>query len=175
MELSVKEQNNKLQWSALEYEEKERSPDWFWALGIVVLAGAVTSIIFENYFFALFLILSGVLMAMFAIKKPDMVIYEINKKGVKIRNRIYLFEDITTFWVQKNPSSEDRDLHGSLPEGYILPTLFIKTKRAFAPILSIPIEEENAHIIRNIMLNHDVVEEKMKEHFSDKIMDFIGF
>lgn len=175
MELSVKEQNNKIQWSALEYEEKERSPDWFWALGIIVLASTVTSIIFKNYFFAIFLVIGGILMAMFAIKKPDIVEYEINRKGVKIRDRIYLYENIDAFWVQKNPSQEDRDLHGSLPEGYIAPTLFLKTGRAFAPIISIPIEEEKADTIRHIMLNHDVPEEKMKEHFSDKVMDFIGF
>src|SRR3989344_2682438 len=96
--------DEKLEWTALEYEEKERTPDWFWALGVVVIAGAVTSIIFENYFFAAFLVIAGVLMAMFAIKAPDMVHYELNKKGLKIRNRLYPYQNMKAFWVQKSPS-----------------------------------------------------------------------
>jgi len=165
----------KLTWSALEYEEKEKTPDWFWALGIVIVAGATASALFSNYFFALLLVISGVLMFLFSVKKPDMVEYELNRKGLKIRNRIYLFENIKAFWVQKNPTDEDRELHGSLSEEELKPTLFLKSERAFMPILSIPIEESSANTIRNIMINHDVPEELMKEHFSDKVMDFLGF
>ena len=36
--------NEKLEWSALEYEEKNQSNDWFWALGVIVVAGSITSI-----------------------------------------------------------------------------------------------------------------------------------
>ena len=35
----------KLEWSALEYEEKERSRDWFWALGIIVATTKTTTAI----------------------------------------------------------------------------------------------------------------------------------
>ena len=49
------EPNQKLEWSALEYEEKVQSNDWFWALGVIIVAGSITSIIFANYFFAIFL------------------------------------------------------------------------------------------------------------------------
>jgi hypothetical protein len=166
---------NKLQWVALEYEEKERTPDWYWALGVIIIAGAIASIIFDNYFFAVLLLVSGGLMTLFTIKKPEMVPYEINKKGIKIKNRIYLFEKIKSFWVQKNPSEEERELHGNLPDEELFPTLFIKTERAFMPIISIPIREEYADNIRNIMLNHDVKEEFMKDYPADKVMDFLGF
>ena len=169
------EQLNKLEWKALEYEEKERTPDWYWALGIIVIAGAIISVIIKNYFFALLLLLAGILMVMFTVKKPELVTYEINKKGVKIKNRIYLFEAINSFWVQKNPTDEDRELRGDLGEEYLSPTLFIKTNRIFAPIIPIPIEEAFADNIRAIMRNHDVKEEFMKDSQADKIMDFLGF
>ena len=44
------EPNRKLEWTALEYEEKERGNDWFWALGVIILASAITSFIYTNYF-----------------------------------------------------------------------------------------------------------------------------
>src|SRR5258706_15804151 len=96
----------KLEWSALEYEERERSPDWFWALGIIVATSSIAAIIFGNYFFAALLILSGVLLGFFAIKKPDLVTYELNNKGLKIRNRLYPYENIKSFWVQVDRSGE---------------------------------------------------------------------
>ena len=149
----------KMEWSALEYEEKERTNDWFWALGVIVVAGSITSIIFANYFFAALLVISGILLGFFAVKKPETVVYELNNKGLKIKSRLYPYEKIKAFFVQTEKK----------------PLLFIKTERFFMPILSIPIEYGHAHSIRNIMLSKEVIEEKMTEHPYEKIMEQLGF
>lgn len=155
----------KLNWSALEYEEKERSVDWFWALGVIVVAGSIASILFANYFFAMLLIIGGILLGFFAIKKPEMVPYELNAKGFKIKERIYPYDTLKSFWVQvKVPNTE-----------IIKPTLFLKSSRILLPILSIPIEESSAQKIKEIMLAQNIVEEEMHEHPSDKIMENLGF
>ena len=154
-----KNEDKRLSWSALEYEEKERSRDWFWALGIIVTTGSVASVIFGNYFFAALLILSGILLGFFANKKPDTIVYELNDKGLKVENRLYPYENIKSFWVQ----TENK------------PTLFIKSERAFMPILLIPIDEYMAEDIHFVMLSQNVVEEEMKEHMSEKIMEALGF
>jgi hypothetical protein len=157
--------DEKLTWSALEYEERERSRDWFWALGIIFVTSSIAAIIFGNYFFAALLILSGFLLGFFAIKKPDMVTYELNIHGLKIRNRIYPYENIKSFWVQV----------GASPQSNIKPLLFIHTERAFMPIISIPIEEEIAEDIHFIMLSQNIAEVEMKEPPSEKIMEALGF
>lgn len=150
---------NKIEWSLLEYNEKERNNDWFWALGIIIIAASVTSIIFGNYFFAVLITLSGVLIVVFAVKKPDLVSYELNEKGLKIRDRLFPYEKIKSFWVQKE----------------IKPTLFIKSERLVMPIISMPIDYSLADEIKDKMLKNKVVEEEMKEHISEKIMEFIDF
>ena len=152
-------QDEKLQWSALEYEEKTRSADWFWALGITIVTSSVAAIIFGNYFFATLLFLGGILLGFFAVKKPETVSYELDARGLKIRNYLYPYEGIKSFWVQKGAK----------------PTLFIKTERLFMPVISIPIEEFMADDIRLIMLSKNVTEEEMKEHPSFKIMESLGF
>lgn len=157
--------DEKFVWSALEYEEKERSQDWFWALGIIIVTSSIASIIFGNYFFAVLLLLSGLLLGFFAIKKPDIVTYELNEKGLKIRNRLYPYENIKSFWVQLDPSGEIN----------LKPMLFIHSERAFMPILSIPIDEEMAQDIHSVMLSQNIMEEEMKEHPSEKIMEVLGF
>ena len=153
------EEKEKIEWSALEYEEKERSVDWFWALGIIVVAGSITSLIYGNYFFAILLILSGILLGFFAIKKPEMVSYELNKKGLKIKTRLFPYESMKSFFVQTTPK----------------PMLFVKSSRMFMPILSMPIEDNLAEDIRSLLLSNNVQEEEMKEGPSEKIMERLGF
>ena len=154
------ETGQKLEWTALEYEEKERGNDWFWALGVIVVASSITSFIYGNSFFGLFLIISGILLAIFAIKKPDLVFYEINEKGLKIRNRLFPYKNIKSFWVKNT------DLKS---------TLFIKSERLFMPIISLPIKPDLSQAVRNFMLLGGVIEEEIKEHPSEKIMESLGF
>ena len=155
----------KLSWSALEYEEKERSQDWFWALGTIVVTSSIASIIFGNYFFAVLLLLSGALLGFFSVKKPDMVRYELHGKGLQIRDRMYPYENIKSFWVER-PNSEN-PAHK--------PTLFVHTERLFMPILMIPIEVNMAEEIHALFTEKNVPEVEMKEHPSDKIIEALGF
>ncbi|MFA6257564.1 MAG: hypothetical protein WC671_00955 [Candidatus Paceibacterota bacterium] len=161
----IERSDEKLVWSALEYEEKDRTSDWFWALGVIVVTSSIAAIIFENYFFAALIILSGILLGFFAIKKPDTITYQLNRKGLIIRSRLYPYENIKSFWIQL-------DTH---PEAVLKPILFIHSERAFMPILSIPINETIAEDIHSIMLSKNIAEVEMKEHASEKIMEALGF
>lgn len=161
-------EGSELSWSALEYEEKERSRDWFWALGIIVITSSVASIIFGNYFFAALLIISGFLLGFFAVKKPEMIEYKLQNKGLKIENRLYPYENILSFWVQTPGTS-------LTPQPVTKSILFVKSNRAFMPILSIPIEEWMAEEIHSLLLSKNIKEEEMREHPSEKIMDALGF
>ena len=152
-------EEEKISWSTLEYEEKARSTDWFWALGIIVVAASITSIIYGNYFFAILVILSGILLGFFAIKKPEMISYELNKKGLKIKTRLFPYDTIKAFFVQTAPK----------------PTLFIKSSRMFMPIISMPIESSFSEKIKSTMLSNNVLEEEIKENPSEKIMESLGF
>src|SRR3989344_2476263 len=156
----------KLEWSALEYEEKERNADWFWALGVIIIASSAASIIYGNYFFAMLLVLSGILLGFFAKKKPYIISYELNEKGLKIRTRLFPYENIKSFWVQTDLSDDGAG---------IKPLLFIKSERFFMPIISIPINDSLADEIQFIMLTKNITEEEMKEHLSEKIMEVLGF
>jgi hypothetical protein len=160
-----------LKWSQLEYEEKERSSDWFWALGVIVIASSLASIIYGNYFFGILLVISGALLWYFAKRKPEMVSFELNEKGLKIRNHLYPYENIKSFWVQIYQQQTDKQ--GSVTE--LQPKLFIKSERFFMPIISMPIEDNLTEDIHFIMTTNNVPEEEMKEHASEKIMESLGF
>ena len=157
--------NEKLVWSALEYEDKEKSSDWFWALGIIMVSSSIAAIIFGDYFFAALLILSGFLLGFFAIKKPDTITYELNTAGLKIGARMYPYENIKSFWIQL----------GAHPEAKVKSLLFINSERVFMPILTLPINEDIAEDIHGILSARNIPEVEMKEHPSEKIMEVLGF
>ncbi len=155
----------KLEWSHLEYEEKERSSDWFWALGVIIVTSSIAAIIFGSYFFAALLLISGGLLGFFAKKSPDLMHYELTDRGLKINNRLFLYENIKSFWVQADLSGEKN----------IRPILFIKSERVFLPIIEVPLYEENAEDIHAIMTSRNIPEEEMREHTATKIMESLGF
>ncbi len=158
----------KIQWSALEYEEKNRNRDWFWALGIIVFTAGAAAIIYNNYFFAALIILSGALLGFLATKKPEDVPYELNAKGFLVGTSLYPYENIKSFWVQRENFPQD-------PAQKLKPVLFIKSERFFMPIIHSPIENSMANDIHSFLLKKDVKEEEMKESFSEKIMEALGF
>ena len=164
--------NEKLVWSALEYEERERSPDWFWALGIIVVTSSLAALIYGNYFFAALLVLGGALLGFFAVRKPEVVTYELGGKGLVVGDRFYPHENIKSFLVQ---SSKFGGTHPHEDRTGIKPLLFIHSERAFMPVITIPIEETMAEEIRSLMLAKNIAEVEMKEHPSEKIMEALGF
>ncbi len=153
------QEENKIIWEATEYEEKERSTDWFWALGVIVVAGSLAALIFGNYFFAILLIIGGGMLGYFAIKKPEMISYKLNEKGFFAHSEFYPYEKIKAFWVQTGVSN----------------LLFVRTGRLFMPEQSVPIESAQAEAIRGIMRRHGVTEVEMTEHPGEKVMERLGF
>ncbi|MDQ3076124.1 MAG: hypothetical protein M3Q34_03270 [bacterium] len=149
----------KIEWLAPQYEHKQQSVDWFWALGIIIVATTIASIILENYFFAILILIGGTLLWHFSIIKPAMVDYELNQKGFKIKNRMHPYENIKHFWVQKGQN----------------PILHVQSERFFLPTLSIPIYPNIADKIRDKMISKGVIEQEIPEHPSVKVMEYLGF
>ena len=148
-----------LEWSLPEYEDKERGRDWYWTFGIIIVCTSITSIIYNNYFFAALLILGGLLLGYFSIKKPRIIYHKLSEKGLIIENNLYPYKTIKSFSIQILPRT----------------MLIVHSARAFMPKITVPIEDEMIPIIEEIMLYHNVPEENIKPHTAETIMDFLGF
>lgn len=155
--LNVEEK--KLSWAVPAYTHSQKSVDWFWALGIVALTGSIAAILLANYFFAGLIILGGGLMAYFAHIEPETLYYELNQKGLKVKDRLYPYKTILAFWVDTTKS----------------PTLFIKTDRVFLPVIPLSINHNVSEKIREILLAQEIPQEEMKEHPAEAIMELIGY
>lgn len=115
------------QWEGTEYTFEEKGADWYWALGIVAIAGMIACILFGNFILALVVLAASGAVALQALRAPGTHVFSITDTGVMIDQTLYDYSEM---------------LHFSVLE-YIDPTwppsLSIKTKRLLAPHLLIPI------------------------------------
>jgi len=87
-------------WETYEYEHSEKTADWFWALGIVAVAGAIGSYLLGNILLAVLIVIGGFTMALLAARHPDEWICDLSSRGLKINKTLYPFSTIESFWVE---------------------------------------------------------------------------
>lgn len=148
-------------WNTYEYEHREKSTDWYWALGILVVVGAVIAFITKNFLFGFLLLLGGFMIGLFAGKKNDPISIEISIRGVLLNGKVINFPDIKAFWMYRNPFGVRK--------------LILKTNRNFAPMVSLPIPDDiRAADLREFLLLQ-IPEQELKESFTDLLLERIGF
>lgn len=148
-----------LRWSAYEHEHIPRGNDWFWALGIVAVSAALTSILFHDIFFAVLILIAAGVLGMLANVPPDLIRFEISDRGIRVGGTLHRFEEIISFWVEEE--------HGDRP------MLLVDTIKFMAPNLIIPLENIDAHMVR-MYLRERVEEVPMTEPLAHKILEFFG-
>ncbi len=149
-------------WETYEHEHREKSKDWYWSLGILIVTASVLSIIFGNYLFGILLIVIGVSLAVVGSKHPKLTIFELNKMGIRIGNKLFPYATLEAFWVQDN---EEHDRPSQL---------LIKSRKTMVPLLIIPIDGIETHEIRDFLL-YNLLEKEMEESLSQIILENLGF
>lgn len=149
-----------LRWQAHEHEHVERSSDWYWALGIAAVCLAITAILFHDTLFGLLIIVAAVTMGLYAREPRPIHTFEISSRGVKVDDVLHHWDDIISFWIE-----EDNDAS---------PTLLVDTTKMLAPNLIIPLEGIDHDVVRALLAEH-CTEVPMREPFSHKILETLGF
>ncbi|MEZ4200500.1 MAG: hypothetical protein R3B69_02820 [Candidatus Paceibacterota bacterium] len=69
-------------WEAPEHHHFEKGSDWFWALGIIALCGAVAAFFLGNFLLSLLIIIAACAMALVAARDPRVVDFAVTTRGV---------------------------------------------------------------------------------------------
>ena len=154
--------SERIRWSGFEFEYREKTADWFWAVGIIVVSLAVIAIIYDNALFGVFIAIAGVMLIMTGRKEPRILDYELTEKGLLINDTLYPHIHFYSFWVAESK--------------YAAPKLLLRTDKWTNPVLAITIETDyvDADRVRDFLLDY-VPEEKIEESLSLKVMEFLGF
>lgn len=148
-----------LVWHAHEYVYRERSADWYWAVGIIAVSLAVTSILFNNVLFAVVIVLAFFVLMIYAKRKPHLLQIKIDDRGITEGKIHYHFSAIDSFWVE--------DRFGDHK-------LILKSKKKTLPYIIIPIIDTNAEDVREMVKKY-VPEEEHQEPLGKQIMEYLGF
>ncbi len=88
-----------IEWNASEHDHFEKSPDWYWAVGIITVTCAALAFIFSNVIFGIFILIGAVTLTLHASRKPRILHYQINDRGIVVDNVLYTFLTLDSFWI----------------------------------------------------------------------------
>ncbi len=146
-------------WQAYEFEHNEKTPDWFWIVGIIGATLAVVAVIFNNTLFATLITMATVSVIIFGNKEPHLLDCEINKKGVRIHKTFYPYSNLETFNVTEGHS----------------PKLLLKSSKLLMPLITVPIGNIYPDDVIDALEGILKREEDLKEPFAHILMDYLGF
>ncbi len=151
---------NGLSWVTHEYVHKPKTSEWYWTVGIITAALVVTCIIFSNFLFAIVLTISVFALTLFSVRKPNNVNIALGEKGVRVDTILYPYSTLDSFGI-------DEEHHDG-------PLLFLKSKKAFMPLVSIHIKEHTPSEVREFMKKH-LKEEHFEQSFFHSLIEALGF
>lgn len=146
------------EWEGSEYVFEQKGADWYWALGIIAVAGMVASILFGNVILALLIAAAAATLALSTAKHPRDHIFRITDEGIMIDDNVYEYDHILSFSILEY-------IDPSLP-----PALSIKTHRILAPHLVIPIVGPDPLELYDFLAEH-LEEGKHDESVVDRIIE----
>jgi hypothetical protein len=153
---------NKVHWETLEYDHKDRSNDWYWAVGIIALCAVVVSVLYKNYFFAVFLLLATALVYYKAKRKPLFLKCYLSDIGITVGNIKVPYSEVVSFWIEINNNPHQNHM------------LIVKMKKGLHPILNVNVPDDKAVEVFDF-LSTKATPEEMSEGQVIKMIKHLGF
>ncbi|MBI2639621.1 MAG: hypothetical protein HYW90_01875 [Candidatus Sungbacteria bacterium] len=148
--MEEKREDNKtyITWEAQEYDHMPKGRWWFVVLGVLVAAIAVAAILLENYFFAAFIVIAGILISWFGVSGPQKIRFVITAQGIELGGRFHSFGEIRSFWIFYDPP--------------LFKELSLESKKMFMPRIRVPLGEVDPARVREILIRF-LAEKKHEE------------
>lgn len=149
-----------IEWEADEYPHSDKSNDWYWALGLVAVSAAVAALLFNNVLFAVLILLSSFVLALFASRKPERVRFAVMQRGIRAHGKLYPYQTLKSFYIEELPGRT--------------PMLLLESAKVMTPLIVLPLEGVDADHVHDFLL--DVLpEEEHSEPLPHRLMEWLGF
>jgi hypothetical protein len=153
------EESGIISWDAPEYHHFERTNDWYWTLGIIAISAAILCIIFGSILFAIFILLAGLAVGLYAGREPSLVHYELHPKGIVADRVFYTYKSIESFWID---------------EHHALPRILLKSRKMFMPYITINFAHIPPEEIKEYLIEY-LPEVEHEESWAHRLLEHVGF
>lgn len=148
-------------WEAPEHHHAEKGSDWFWALGIITIAGAIANIvIYGDIIFSIVILLAGAVTALVSVKHPRIITYSVSLRGVRVGRELHPYSSLKCFFI-----NEDHPRHVEL---------FVQSKGVFVPMMIIPVPDDAVEEVE-YLLEERLPEVHLEESLGHRLLEFLGF
>jgi hypothetical protein len=149
-----------IEWDAHEYEHKERSADWFWAVGILTVSFAIVSILLGNIIFGILILLSVFTLSLYINRPPQIIHAFIDNQGI-VRDKVrYPYDTLHGYWVDEDHPHKK---------------IILRSKKTLMPLIIIPIGEKvDPEKLRDILAEY-LPEERLDLPLAEKVLEYLGF
>ncbi len=147
-------------WKAYEHTHSEKGSDWFWALGIIAASSAVVAILFQNFLFALLIIIGAFTMSLLASRPPQELTFSLSKRGIMIDRSLYPYQMLVAFWIEGRETES--------------PTLIIDAQKFMTPHIIVSLENTDAEKVHTYLSEY-LPEEEIFEPFGQRLLEGLGF
>lgn len=149
----------RIEWDAQEHEHKERSSDWFWAVGIVAISVAATSIILGNTIFGILVLVSTFALALFINRPPENVHVIVDERGITRDKIHYPYSTLESYWLDTDHPH---------------PKILLQSTKPFLPIIVVPIGDADAEKLDET-LKEFLPERYHSLPFIERVLELLGF
>ena len=147
-----------ISWHVETHEHRERTPDWYWGLGLLSIAGAGLSIFFGNLLFGMIILIAAASLGTLMARGPREHLVRIDQRGLAMDGTLYRWDKIESFWVEERRR----------------PQLLVTTEGILHPQLVIPLgDRSRAQNVRQYMKHH-AREEEQEPHLGEHIAEMFG-
>ena len=148
-------------WQVSEFEFKEKKKNWYWVVGLIALALMLVGVLMDNYLMSFLILLGAFLMFSQAPKQPMDLDIEISEEGINIHDTMHKFETIQAFWIKEHDDGSVR--------------LILMTSQMMTPLESIMVPPEIDPLELREYLLEFIPEEELRQSYTERIIDRIGF
>lgn len=156
-----KANRKEITWRAAEYEYIPKDVGWYWVIGGVAAIFVGLALWQKNFTFALFIALAATTVIFFGKRRPQILEFKINEKGVGIGSKIfYEFERLENFSIRSRPRHLDE--------------IVLNKKTLVNPYIRVPIDSKSAMEAKAI-LQKNLPEVEYQESTIDALSEWLGF
>ncbi len=148
-----------ISWEVLTHVHRERTNDWYWALGLIAVVAAGLSIWLGNLLFGVLILLCAGSIGALAMRGPREHSVEIDPRGVSVDGTLYPYHSLKSFWVDANPE---------------YPRLFLTTGGIITPHMALPLDDEHHAAVVHAYLIERLDEVEQEPHIGEHVAHLLG-